>query len=93
MQGDFEAGSRPECSVQEKVGSPSGWTPCAAPYAPTLPSDGTWILSVRLTDVAGNLSAAGSSGGYLLDTTPPTTPVVTAPARPSRASRPAPCRS
>ncbi|MCU1590326.1 MAG: Ig-like domain repeat protein [Frankiales bacterium] len=79
-----EAGARPECSLQEKAGAAGAWTPCATPYAPTLPSDGSWVLSVRLTDAAGNVGDAGQSGAYVLDTTAPPAPVVTAPTSPGR---------
>ncbi|MDX6200176.1 MAG: large repetitive protein [Actinomycetota bacterium] len=79
-----EAGARSECSLQEKTGTPGAWVACATPYAPTLPRDGSWVLSVRLVDAAGNISDPGSSGAYVLDTTAPTTPVVTAPTSPGR---------
>ncbi|MDT7570064.1 MAG: large repetitive protein [Actinomycetota bacterium] len=79
-----EAGSRPECSLQEKAGAPGAWTSCATPYAPSLATDGSWVLSVRLIDAAGNVSDPGQSGAYLLDTTPPATPAVTAPPSPGR---------
>ncbi|MDT7538540.1 MAG: large repetitive protein [Actinomycetota bacterium] len=79
-----EVGARPECSLQEKAGAPSGWVACASPYAPTLATDGTWVLSVRLIDAAGNVSDPGQSGGYVLDTTAPAAPVVTAPPSPGR---------
>ncbi|MDT7544930.1 MAG: large repetitive protein, partial [Actinomycetota bacterium] len=79
-----EVGAKPECSLQEKAGSPTAWGACSTPYAPALPADGTWVLSVRLTDAAGNVSDAGASGAYILDTTAPTAPVVTSPTSPGR---------
>jgi hypothetical protein len=79
-----EAGATAECSLQEKAGSPSPWAACSTPYAPTLPGDGTWMLSVRLTDAARNVSDAGTSGAYVFDTTPPAIPAVTAPTSPGR---------
>jgi hypothetical protein len=79
-----EAGAAPECSFQEKAGAPGPWTSCATPFAPTLPSDGSWVLSVRVTDAAGNVSDPGQSGAYVFDTTAPATPVVTAPPSPGR---------
>jgi hypothetical protein len=79
-----EAGARAECSLQEKAGSAGAWTTCATPYAPSLAADGSWVLSVRLVDAAGNTSDPGQSGAYVFDTTPPATPVVTAPPSPGR---------
>ncbi|MEO6204256.1 MAG: Ig-like domain-containing protein, partial [Mycobacteriales bacterium] len=79
-----EIGAKPECSLQVEGGSPGGFVACASPYQPTLNADGTWVLTVRLTDAAGNVSDPGSSGGYLLDTTAPAAPVVVAPASPGR---------
>jgi hypothetical protein len=79
-----ELGAGAECSLQEKDGSPGSWGSCATPYAPALPADGTWVLSVRLTDAAGNVGDVGASGAYVLDTTAPTAPLVTAPISPGR---------
>ncbi|MCA1683983.1 MAG: hypothetical protein LC708_02495, partial [Actinobacteria bacterium] len=79
-----EVGTTSECSLKEKAGSAGAWTSCATPYAPSLPTDGSWVLSVRLTDAAKNVSDPGSSGAYVFDTTPPATPVVTPPASPGR---------
>jgi hypothetical protein len=50
--------------------------------------DGVYTLSVTATDAAGNTSAAGSAS-YILDTTPPPAPVVSAPASPSNLRTPA----
>ncbi|MBK5306542.1 MAG: Ig-like domain repeat protein [Frankiaceae bacterium] len=79
-----EVGARAECSLQEKSGTPGAFGACATPYAPTLPADGSWVLSVRLIDAAGNVGAAGSSGAYVLDTTAPAVPTVAAPTSPGR---------
>jgi hypothetical protein len=79
-----EIGAKPECSVQDKVGTPSGWVACSSPYSPTFPKDGSWVLSVHLVDAAGNVSDPGLSGAYVLDTTAPAAPVVTSPTSPGR---------
>jgi hypothetical protein len=79
-----EGGARPECSLQEKTRAAGPWVGCASPFAPTLPADGSWVLSVRLVDSAGNVGDVGQSGAYVLDTTAPPTPVVTPPTSPGR---------
>ena len=79
-----EPGARAECATQRKDAALGAWTACTSPYAPNLTGDGTWTLSVRLTDVAANVSAVGTSGPYLLDTTAPNPPTVTAPSSPGR---------
>lgn len=79
-----ELGASPECSLQVDDAPATSFAPCSPPYAPTLTADGTWVLTVRVTDAAGNVSDPGSSGGYLLDTTPPPAPAVVAPTSPGR---------
>jgi hypothetical protein len=79
-----EAGSRSECATQLKDQPLGGWGSCTSPYSPSLASDGTWTLSVRLIDAADNVSAAGTSGPYVLDTTAPNAPAVQSPASPGR---------
>jgi hypothetical protein len=61
--------------------------PCASPWAPTLGADGTYVLTVRLTDAAGNVSAP-TSASYVLDTTAPAPPVVAGPSSPNSLSSP-----
>ncbi|MCU1622358.1 MAG: Cable pili-associated 22 kDa adhesin protein [Frankiales bacterium] len=61
---------------------------CSTPWQPTLVGDGSWDVSVKLTDSAGNQSGAGVAGPYVLDTTPPGAPVLTAPASPGRDTMP-----
>ena len=79
-----ETGARAECRLSHDGAVVGEWTSCASPYAPSLTRDGTWTLSVRLVDPAGNVSDTGTSGGYVLDTTAPATPVVTPPSTPGR---------
>ncbi len=79
-----ETGSRAECSLAVDAGPGSAFVACSSPYAPLLSVDGTWVLTVRVTDAADNVSDAGASGGYLLDTTAPPAPVVVAPSSPGR---------
>ena len=83
-----ETGSRAECSLQLEGASSGPYVACSSPYQPTLSTDGTWSLTVRVTDAAGNTSDPASSAGYVLDTTPPTAPVVVAPSSPGRDTKP-----
>ena len=79
-----EAGTVATCRlVVNGVARPTTTT-CSSPWQPTLDVDGQWSVRVRLFDAAGNRSLPGISGGYVLDTTPPVMPVVTAPASPGR---------
>lgn len=79
-----EAGTVATCRlVLNGVARPTT-TSCSSPWQPTLDVDGRWSVRVRLFDAAGNRSLLGISGGYVLDTTPPVVPVVTAPASPGR---------
>lgn len=52
---------------------------CTSPYTVDLTglADGSWTLSVRLTDAAGNTGGAGTAT-YTLDSTPPAVPTFTA---------------
>jgi hypothetical protein len=79
-----EAGARAECQLSRDGTVVGGWVACSSGYAPVLDRDGTWTVTVRLTDAAGNVSETAVSGGYLLDTTAPATPVVTPPKTPGR---------
>jgi hypothetical protein len=79
-----EPGATAECAAAKDGGAAAGWVACSTPYASPLSDDGTWVLSVRLSDAARNVGPAGTSGGYVLDTTAPATPVVSAPQSPGR---------
>ncbi|TBR16706.1 MAG: hypothetical protein EPO57_09810, partial [Chitinophagaceae bacterium] len=79
-----EAGARAECQLSRDGVVVGGWVTCTSGYAPVLDRDGTWTVTVRLTDAAGNVSEPATSGGYVLDTTAPPTPVVTPPQTPGR---------
>ena len=73
-----EAGASYECRVDGAGGVVvSGWAPCTSPAAYDLAgnSDGSFTLSVRATDVAGNTGAAGTSS-YVLDRTGPEAPSI-----------------
>src|SRR5439155_255227 len=74
-----EAGATFTCSL-----TPGGVTvypasPCTSPKSFDLTGqpDGTYTFTVTATDAAGNTSVA-ASGTYLLDTTPPVAPAITA---------------
>ncbi len=82
-----EPGAPAECALS-RDGGPAAFVTCSSPFAPVLGTDGTWTLTVRVTDAAGNVSAATASGGYVLDTTPPPPPLVAAPRPVGRDLRP-----
>jgi hypothetical protein len=66
------------CSVTGATPVPGSAITCGATTTVNLSGagrDGSYTLSVTATDVAGNTSAAGTAT-YILDTTPPPTPVV-----------------
>jgi large repetitive protein len=73
------------------VSGPSSVTVTACGLTVTLDligaSDGTYTVFVTATDPAGNVSAAGSVS-WVLDTTPPPAPAVTAPQSPGNSRHP-----
>ncbi len=84
-----EAGTGAVCQLLlDGVAQGSAGTTCFSPYVPRLSQDGQWVLTVQLFDLAGNRSAVGRSGGYVLDTVPPAAPVVRGPTSPGRATTP-----
>jgi hypothetical protein len=83
-----EAGTTATCRLVHDGIQQATAAPCATPWAAVLGSDGQWQVRVRLIDAAGNLGNVGVSGLYVLDTTPPATPVLTAPAGPGRDTAP-----
>ena len=82
-----EAGSSATC-VLSHDGQAGSATSCATPWSAPLGADGSWSVTVTVADQAGNVSAPGSAGPYLLDTTAPGTPVLTAPTSPGRTTAP-----
>ncbi len=78
-----EVGARLECRLTTPVGSVPDWTPCTSPATTPVLGDGTYTFEARATDAAGGTGPAGRAS-YLLDTTPPLAPVLTAPSSPSR---------
>ncbi len=76
---DTEAGVTYSCSVTGATPVPNSAITCGATTTVDLSGagrDGGYTLSVTATDVAGNVSAPGTSV-YTLDTTPPPAPAVT----------------
>ncbi|HTW19170.1 MAG TPA: Ig-like domain-containing protein, partial [Mycobacteriales bacterium] len=76
---DSESGVSFTCSVTGATTVPSSAISCGATTTVNLSGsgrDGTYILSVTATDVAGNTSVAAGTATYILDTTPPPVPVV-----------------
>src|SRR5439155_23923273 len=57
----------------------SDWSACTSPHTADLTGqpDGTYTFAVRATDVAGNTGPASTSD-YVLDTTAPAAPTITA---------------
>ena len=84
-----EGGSRLECRLLGADGVVSAWAACTLPHVTSLTGrpDGAYVLEVRATDAAGNMSAVGS-GSYVLDTVAPAAAVVVAPASPGRTRTP-----
>ena len=66
-----ESGATFECSVERGGATVAGWAACASPYSADLSGspDGTYSLSVRARDAAGNTGERRTSA-YELDTTP-----------------------
>jgi hypothetical protein len=82
-----EPGAQFECRVDGPV-SAGTYAACTSPYSPTLgQGDGSYTFRVRAIDAAGNTGSAATST-YLLDTTAPAAPVVTAPPSPSQDTTP-----
>jgi hypothetical protein len=82
-----EAGSTGSCVLtHDGVAQPAA--ACATPWQPTLAGDGSWSVAVTLSDQAGNTSTAGTAGPYVLDTTAPGDPQLTAPTSPGRTATP-----
>ena len=85
-----EAGAALECRLDGPSGSVSGWAACTSPHAFDLTGgpDGTYTISVRATDAAGNTGSAATSS-YDLDATAPGAPSITAaPKSPGNSSSP-----
>lgn len=81
-----ETGAAATCTLTR--GTTLFWSgTCTSPLQLPLDADGTYLLSVRVTDAAGNTSEAGSAS-YLLDTTAPAAPVVVGPSSPSSLTSP-----
>jgi hypothetical protein len=70
-----EPGTTASCQFSRGGTVLLAWSDCGATFTRDLAGrvDGDYVLSVRVTDVAGNTSEAASSG-YVLDTTPPAPP-------------------
>jgi large repetitive protein len=68
-----EPGAHLECRVQG-----GSWTACSTPFALDLAGapDGAYVVEVRAVDAAGN-TGPGVATTYVLDTTPPASPVFT----------------
>ena len=79
-----EPGTTATCQLALDGATSGGPVPCSSGFTPSLPTDGSWTVTVVLTDTALNSGPPASSGGYLLDTTPPPAPGVVAPASPGR---------
>jgi PKD repeat protein len=78
-----EAGAAYSCTLVAPDGTSSALTCAAGTLTLSLPgADGTYTLTVTVTDAGGNTSAT-TTRTYLLDTTPPAAPGVVGPAGPS----------
>lgn len=72
-----EPGARVDCQLSQGATVVSSFAACTSATSATytLTSDGTYTLSVRATDAAGNTSGVASSS-YILDTVAPPPPVI-----------------
>jgi hypothetical protein len=86
-----EAGATYACTLTRPEGTSSAVTCSAGALTLSLPGpDGTYTLTVTVTDAGGNTSAA-TTRSYLLDTTPPAAPgVVVRPGRRTTGRRASP---
>lgn len=85
-----EAGAASQCQVMRGATPIRPYGPCTSPFTANLSAeiDGSYTFSVRATDAAGNLGAA-SSNTYVLDSTVPGGPTITAaPPSPSNNRQP-----
>jgi hypothetical protein len=65
-----------ECRLDREATEVAGWAPCTSPVGYDVgPTDGSYTLSVRATDEAGNVSDVATAS-YTLDRTTPAVPVL-----------------
>ncbi|MCU1691766.1 MAG: putative internalin, partial [Frankiales bacterium] len=83
------AGGPAECRLSRGTTVLAEWRTCSGSYTADLSTapDGTYVLSVRVPDPAGNLSALTTSS-YVLDTVPAAAATITAPPSPSTTRTP-----
>jgi hypothetical protein len=72
------------CKLQKASGPPASFTDCSSPFTAVTTSDGAWTLSIRATDLAGNLTTVSTS--WTRDATAPGAPVLSGPASPTNAA-------
>ncbi len=72
-----EAGATLECRLDRGATTISGWATCTSPRSYDLTGlvDGTYTLSLRARDAAGNVSGTTTSS-YVLDTAAPVAPTI-----------------
>ncbi|MEX1218815.1 MAG: S8 family serine peptidase [Solirubrobacterales bacterium] len=81
-----EDGNSFECRLN-RPGEPGAWEKCSSPFLETPVRDGSYLLSLRQVDPAGNASTPEEIS-WDVDTTPPLTPVVLGgPVGPTASSR------
>ena len=76
--GASESGVAFECRIEGLTGST--WSECSSPFAPGNLPDGSFVLSVRATDLAGNQEPAPAEWPFQVDTVAPVTEIESAPA-------------
>lgn len=80
-----EPGTTSECEGVTN-GVPSGtWSPCTSGAPMVLPSEGSYQISVRVTDVNNLVSDPATSSAYVYDASAPAAPTVTSASSPSNA--------
>lgn len=86
---DKEPSSRLSCRLLLDTAVQGAYETCSTPFTVTLPSDGSWQLEVRQTDLAGLTGPSALSSPYQLDSTAPAAPTVTGPKGPAQQLDPA----
>lgn len=75
--GAGEPGVAFECELQGS--GETSWVPCVSPFSPEALADGSYLLRVRATDLAGNVELEPIEWPFEIDTAAPVTTIDSAP--------------